>query len=111
MRCTEISKDTKVQNAKRLEFCRFVKFGISAQRAGLRGNDILSCKAADIVAGALLDRSKVTNCFVSRISLEGETKEGNSPVGENETTLLLLFPSKAGPEKSRLKPGALNFQG
>ena len=30
VRSTEISKDTKAQNAKRLEFCRFVKFGIFA---------------------------------------------------------------------------------
>ena len=66
---------------------------------------------SDIVAGFSLDGSEVTNCFVSRTSLERETKEGNSPVGENETTLLLLFSSKAGPEKSRLKLGALNFQG
>ena len=77
----------------------------------LRGNDFLSCKMLDIVSDTLLDGSKVTNCFASRTSLESQTKEGNSPVGESETTLLLLFSSKAGPEKSRLKPGALNFQG
>ena len=77
----------------------------------LRGNDVLSCKGLNIVVNSLLDGSKVTNCFVSRTSLESQTKEGNSPVGESETTLLLLFSSKAGPEKSRLKPGALNFQG
>ena len=66
---------------------------------------------SDIVSDVLLDGSKVTNCFVSRTSLGREIKEGNSPVGENETTLLLLFSSKAGPEKSCLKLGALNFQG
>lgn len=76
-------------------------------RAVLRGNDFLSCKASDIVAGTLLDGSKVTKCFVSRTILESETKEGNSPVCENETPLLLLFSSRAGPEKSRLKPGPL----
>jgi len=31
----------------------------------LRGNDFLSCKAVVIVISALLDGSKVTNCFVS----------------------------------------------
>jgi len=77
----------------------------------LRDINVLSCEMAGIVASVSLDRSKVTNCFVSRICLESQTKEGNSPVGENETTLLLLFSSKAGPEKSRLKLGALNFQG
>jgi len=107
VRCTEISKDTKAQNAKRLEFCRFVKFGISAQRAVLRGNDVLSCKAAAIVADALLDGSKVTKFFLSRTCLESRTKEGNSPVCERKKPLLLLFSSRAGPEKSRLKPGPL----
>jgi len=100
-------QNTKAQNAKRLEFCGFEKLGFSVQRAGLRGNDFLSCKATAIVVGALLDGSKVTNCFVSWTILESETKEGNSPVSENETTLLLLFSSRAGPEKSRLKPGPL----
>jgi hypothetical protein len=80
-------------------------------RAVLRGNDVLSCKGLNIVVNSLLDGSKVTNCFASRISLEREIIEGNSPVGESEATLLLLFSSKAGPEKSRLNPGALNFQG
>ena len=76
-------------------------------RVGLRGNDFLSCKTLNIVVSVLLDGSEVTNCFVSRTPLERGTREGNSPVCKNETTLLLLFSSKAGPEKSRLKPGPL----
>ena len=39
--------------------------------------------------------------------LERTTIEGNSPVGENKICRMKLFSSRAGPEKSRLNPGAL----
>jgi len=76
-------------------------------RAGLRDNDVLSCKMSDIVADVLLDGSEVIKYLASRTPLERGTKEGNSPVREGEVSSLLLFSSRAGPEKSRLKLGPL----
>ena len=48
---------------------------------------------------------EVTNCTASRIRLESQTIEGDSPVGESCATSWIWFPSSAGHVKSRVNLG------